>query len=112
MSKVYFTQIPLKNHHGRLIQTLNISTAEDFGEVVELMPPQTAFFNTKQLSKQLDNQLKDYDYDQGDVIVLLGDPVIMAATIAVLSKRRDLFAILKWDKNLRRYIKIVINSDI
>lgn len=112
MPKVFFTQIPHRRQDGKLIPAFNVSSAGQFGEIVTIMPPQTAFTNTKILAKQVDEEISEYSYEDGDVIVLLGDPVVIATTIAVLSRYCSIFAILKWDKNLGRYLKTVVNVNI
>lgn len=111
MPKVYFTQIPHKRHEGKLIPAFNVSSAGQFGEIVTIMPPQTAFTNTKILARQVDDEISKYRYEDGDVVVLLGDPVVIATTIAVLARYCSIFAVLKWDKNLGRYLKTVVNVD-
>lgn len=105
MAKVYVTQIPHRKDEatGSFTPTVNISPASEYGEVVVMMPPRAAFFATRDLVDQLEEKLKDYDYEAGDCLVTLGDPVVAAAAAAILG-RKGRFTVLKWDRQLGRYV--------
>ncbi len=105
MPKVYVTQIPHKKdpETDAFVPILNITPATEHGEVEVLMPPRAAFFDTRDLIRQLEEKLKHYDYEAGDSIVTLGDPVVAAAACAILG-RHGKFTVLKWDKQLGRYV--------
>lgn len=104
MPKVYITQVPHKKDKatGSLVPSVNISPASEHGEIVIMMPPRATFFATADLIKQLREQLKDYDYEGGDALIAMGDPVVIAAACAVLAIKGS-FTVLRWDKNLGRY---------
>ena len=106
MSKVYVTQIPHRKDKDTdaFVPTININPATEFGEVVVMMPPRASFFATADLVAQMREHLKDYDYDAGDCIVALGDPSVIAVAFAILGKMFGKFTVLKWDKNVGRYI--------
>lgn len=104
--KVYVTQVPLRRDNGTsaLVPSVNIAPASEHGEVVIMMPPRANFFATQDLVKQLREHLKNYDYEAGDSIVVLGDPAVIAVACAILGKLYSRFTVLKWDKNVGRYI--------
>lgn len=104
MPTVYVTQIPHKKdpETGAFVPSINIHPASDHGEIVVMMPPRASFYATTDLVRQLEECLKNYDYEAGDCIVTMGDPVVMAAACAILGKRGP-FTILRWDRNLGRY---------
>lgn len=110
MPKVYVTQVPhLRDRATQaLVPVFNITPAQEHGELVTMMPPGAAFFNTAELVRQLAERLFPYDYEAGDSVLLLGDTTIVAATVAVVSKRNHKFAVLRWDRNLGRYTRVVI----
>jgi hypothetical protein len=54
--------------------------------------------------KQLREKLEHYDYEAGDSIVAMGDPSVIAVACAILGKLHGRFQVLKWDKNVGRYI--------
>jgi hypothetical protein len=106
MKKVYITQIPHRRDRetSSFVPTVNVAPASEHGEVVVMMPPRAAFYATADLVKQLKDKLKDYDYEAGDSLVAMGDPAVIAVACAILGKLHGKFTVLKWDKNVGRYM--------
>lgn len=106
MSKVFITQIPHKRDKdtGAFVPSVNISPASEHGELIVMMPPRAAFFATGDLVKQMRDHLKDYNYEAGDSLVALGDPAVIAVACAILGSMYGKFTVLKWDRNVGRYI--------
>jgi len=118
---VFVTQIPHRKVTGfaqqsprmedskpeAFIPAMNISPAAEFGEIKVMFPPRVSFFNTLELSKQLHEILKDYNYEAGDCLLPLGDPILIASACAMLGKHGR-FYVLRWDKNLGRYTRSTI----
>lgn len=111
MPKVYVTQLPHQRDvaTGALVPRFNLGPAQEHGDVVVMMPPQAAFQATSELTRQISERLSGYEYADGDSVLLLGDTIIIAASVAVLAKHHGKFTVLKWDRNLGRYIRSVIN---
>lgn len=111
MAKVYVTQIPHKRDGdtGALVPSVNIMPAAEHGEVIVMMPPRASFFATADLTRQLREHLKNYDYAAGDTLVALGDPSVMAVACGLLGAMFGKFSILRWDRNLGRYIQAHIS---
>lgn len=109
--KVYITQIPHRrdNETGAFVPAFNIGPALEHGTPVVMLPPRAAFHDTKELVKQMVDGLRDYDYDAGDSLLPLGDPAVMAVAAAVLGKQFGKFIVLKWDRNIGRYLPTHIN---
>lgn len=107
MARVFITQIPHRRDRetGAFVPSVNISPAAEHGELVVMMPPRAAFHATADLVDQLESYLDDYDYEAGDSIVALGDPAIIAVAFAILGKQHGSFVVLKWDRNVGRYIQ-------
>jgi len=105
--KVFVTQIPHRLDGQTLIPAINIGPASEFGEIEIMFPPRANFFATNILVKQLEEKLNDYNFDNGDSLLPLGDPVLLAAACAILGKRGD-FRVLRWDKNIKRYTQSTI----
>jgi len=105
MAKVFVTQIPHKKDASTnaLVPSVNMNPAAEYGEIVIMMPPRASFHATSDLVKQLTEHLKDYSIDDGDCLVALGDPTIIAVACAILGKEKGKFTVLKWDRNLGRY---------
>lgn len=107
---VFVTQVPNKKDAttGAFVPVVNISPATEHGDIRIMMPATANFFATNDLTLQLNEGLKDYDFDRGDSIVALGDPVIIAVVGALLARISPSFYVLRWDKNLARYVKIKV----
>lgn len=111
MAKVYITQVPHKRDEETraFVPAFNIAPASEHGDLVIMMPPRATFHATAELVSQLREHLKHYDFDGGDSIVALGDPSIIAAAAAILGRTVGKFRLLKWDRNIGRYIAAIIN---
>lgn len=105
---VYVTQIPNRNVGGLMVPAVNISPAVEHGEVCVLMPPTASFFATQDMITQLRAGLRDYSFEHGDSVIALGDPAIIGVVGALLMERGRSFNVLRWDRNLGRYVKISI----
>lgn len=104
--KVYITQVPHRHdpETGAFVPSVNIGPAAEYGEVVVMMPPRAPFHATADLVRQLQNHLQYYDYEAGDSLVAMGDPAVIAAASAILGKRFGNIRLLKWDRNVSRYL--------
>ncbi len=110
MSTVYVPQVPHRrdNATNKFIPTINISSADEHGDIVILLPPHAPFSNSKDLIDTLSPQLGEYDFDAGDSIMAVGDPFIIATIAGMLAKQFGKLNLLKWDRQSGRYIKIKI----
>ena len=105
MPKVYITQIPHKTDvvTGDFVPSINISPAQEHGEIVVMLPHQTSFYATGELVRRLRKHLTDYNYEAGDALIALGDPSVIAVASALLGRMHGTFLLLKWDRHLSRY---------
>lgn len=94
-----------------MVPAVNIGPAQEHGEVVVMMPAHASFYATNDLMAQIANHLESYDFDEGDSLVALGDPTIIGAACAFLGKKRSKFTMLKWDRQLGKYLRSVINMN-
>lgn len=103
---VFITQVPHRHDKetGAFVPAHNISPADEHGEVKVMMPSRASFFATADLVSQLREHLVNYDYKAGDSIVFLGDPSIVAVAAALLGRIHGSFIVLKWDRNVGRYL--------
>lgn len=110
MPKVYVTQLPMKRDKGSgLLQPVfNINTAQEHGELVVMMSPQAGFRPTADLTQELSFTLADYDYEGGDAVLLLGDTTLITITCVLLARRNKRIAVLRWDRTLARYTRVVV----
>lgn len=113
VSRVFVTQVPHRRDQatGSYTPVFNLYPAEEFGAIVVMMPPQSAYVATSELLDQLGAKLDAYDYDRGDTVLLLGDTSLIAATVAILARRHERFAVLRWDRILQRYSRVVFSLE-
>ena len=111
MKKVYITQVPHKRDEETraFVPAFNIAPAEEHGELVVMMPHRAPFHATAELVAQLRLHLKNYDFGAGDSLIAMGDPAIIAAAAALLGSMGGRFRLLKWDRNVGRYLPSIIN---
>lgn len=104
--KVYITQVPHRRdpETRAYVPSINIAPAAEHGELVVMMPPRASFFATSDLVKQMKEHLQNYDYEAGDCLVAMGDPAVIAVAFAILGKQNGRFTVLKWDRNVGRYL--------
>ena len=110
MPKVFVTQLPHKRDlsTGALVPVFNINTAQEHGEIVVMQPPQAHYQPTADLTHSLSMKLFDYDFEEGDSVLLLGDTSIIAITCVLLARRNKRMCVLRWDRNLGRYTRVII----
>lgn len=107
---VWVTQVPNRRDRatGAMAPAVNIAPASEHGDVRILMPANASFFATGDLVRQLRIGLRDYNFERGDSVIALGDPAIIAVVGALLSERCRAFSVLRWDKQIGRYVKIKV----
>lgn len=111
MPTVYVTQIPVRKDKetNSLVPAVNIVTAKEYGELITLMPSRVSYANVPDMLDQIAEKLDDYNDDNGDVLLPLGDPAITAMAVGFLAVAKGKFSVLKWDRNVGRYFKTTIN---
>lgn len=111
MAKVFITQIPHRRdpNTNQLVPSVNIGPAHEHGDVVVMLPPQASFYATADLIEQVGVHLEAYSFDDGDALIAMGDPSVIAASCAYLGARFGRFSVLKWDRQLGRYLKVTVD---
>lgn len=110
MPTVFVPQVPRRKDKdtGLFIPVVNISPAEEHGDIRIMLPPTASFHATADIIDLLKPQLKTYDFEAGDSVIAIGDPSILAVVLGMLGKFYGKFYILKWDRPMQRYFKIKI----
>lgn len=110
MPTVYVPQIPRRRDSATnmFVPTVNIAPAEEHGKVFNMLPSDISFYATADLVAQLKPILKEYSYENGDSIIAIGDPSIMAVVFGMVGALNGKFYILKWDRMTSRYVKIKV----
>lgn len=113
MSKVFITQVPSRRDRSTnvWVPTVDVSPAEEFGEVEVLLPSGAQFFAHNEVVRLIRERLNKLDYTPDDYILPLGNPIIMAVTCVIAARRgNNSLKILVWDKQTSRYIASEISG--
>lgn len=89
----------------------NVTPALQYGNLVHVIdrgvdPLLEMDFILREAERKLASFVSENDY-----LLLIGDPVVIAAVVAVLTNKVWWFNVLKWDKQDRRYVKITVDYD-
>lgn len=113
MRKVFITQVPSRRDRAAnmWVPIVDVSPAEEFGEVHVLLPAGAQFFAHNEVVRLMRERLAELDYQSDDYILPLGNPIIMAVACAIAARRSNgSLNILVWDKQTSRYIASEING--
>lgn len=105
-SKVFIPHIPSKRDNKTQIwvPTINIKPAEEFGDVVEILPPGSQFFAAKEMTRLIKQRLYDEDLCEQDYFIAAGSPTAMMVVAAVAARRLNgRLNILLWDGQSNSY---------
>src|SRR5690348_1340257 len=100
--RVFATQIPSRRDEATemWVPTVNVGPAEKFGEVVTLLPAGAQFFAAAETTRLIKQRLHDLDYQEGDYLLPMGSPAIMAVAAAVAARRSNgCLKLLVWDRH-------------
>ena len=107
MSKVYVVQ----NQHRwdrdkqRFEPKFDLTPAEEFGELVYLLSPTAAPFRPEPIIQELREKLKDYQ--EGDHLLLVGNPVLIGFAVTVAADvNGGRVSLLQWSGKDQRYIAV------
>jgi hypothetical protein len=114
---VYVVQAPSYRDRetGEWVPKYDLSAAEEYGRLVYLLPPG----NLPGRGEPLDTALARMrhrlsDYEDGDHLLALGDPVAMvAAAVVAASFNGGRVSLLKWDRLDQRYYpcEVIANNE-
>ena len=110
---MFATQIPSRRdaQSGLWVPTVNIAPAEEYGEVVTLLPPGSQFFAAAETTRLIKSRLHELDYQTGDFLLPLGNPVIMAVASAIAARRSNgCLNVLVWDRHSSRYVSYELEN--
>lgn len=108
MPTVFVSQLPHKKDPitGIYVPGYNIDPATAHGAIRILVPPKAPYTDSDQLMPQLAKTF-DYNFQKGDSLLLLGDPVVTAMIVLMAGKKGPV-RILRWDRNIGAYTPVVV----
>lgn len=110
MSKVYVVQ----NQHRwdrekeAFVPKFDLAKAQQYGELVCLLSPTAAPFHPGPVVEELRSKLEWYE--EGDYLLLVGNPVLIGCAVAIASQAtKGRVRLLQWSGTDQRYIPVEVN---
>lgn len=97
-----------KTHSGAIVPVHDITSAEEFGEVVHLLGPTTMPFEPEKVISVLRDKLQDFGED--DYLLPIGNPLFIGWATALANHYSDTVKMLYWNRKKKAYS--VIDSDL
>lgn len=107
MNNVYVLNVPMRRAGDRMVPSVNVGPAQEYGKLVFVFEGGASVFATRDMMLQIHEVLKNYD-PENDYIVAIGDPSIIAGACAYIGKRNNKLRLLKWDRELSKYFPVEI----
>lgn len=107
MSRVYVVQDQHRWDEGtsRLVPKFDLSTAEEYGDLIFLLGANAAPFNSPPIIRELQQKLSDYQDD--DYLLLIGNPCLIGWSVAIAADMNEgRVQLLQWSGKDRRYIPV------
>ena len=107
MSRVFVVQSSMRRsvRSGDLVPKFDLSPAEEYGELFELLSPSARPFESDHVISQLHDGLATYCSD--DYLLLIGNPCLIGFAVAIASDVNDGHVkALQWNGKERRYITV------
>jgi hypothetical protein len=94
---------------GRFEPKYDLSPAAAHGEIIDLLSPTAAPFNSRPIIEELRRKLEDFG--PGDCLLLIGNPVLIgvAVAIAACSNGGDV-DVLQWSGKEGRYLRVALSG--
>lgn len=107
MPKVFVPQVPSRfDRAARIwVPIVDLSSAKQYGELVELLPPEANRLHTGPLVAAMKESMAQIT--EQDWLVAVGDPSLIAAAAAIAAARcHGALRILKWDRITSTYLAV------
>ena len=107
---VYITQNPMRrNGQGDLVHTHDLTPARKYGDLEVLLPSGPVKIEPGPTVAKLRRKLARFT--EGDWLLCLGDPVVIAAASAIIANMNDgIVPLLVWDRHLKEYLSIRVDT--
>lgn len=105
MPTVYLPQNPMKKdpETQELKYKLDQQKLQRYGVIEEVCPFSAINRSNKSILKHIKKVLKKYNFNEGDLVFLSGDSIVITCCIAFLVQHHKNFRILRWNYNEQDY---------
>lgn len=84
-AKVFIVQLPMmwNTEKTQKVPKFDFKKAQEHGDLVFLLTPNANPFKLEPILAELRHSLSDYRFDDGDSLILVGNPVLMGVVAAI-----------------------------
>lgn len=103
MTRVFIPILPTRYDKAtdKRVPSLDLNAAAKYGELVNML---IGPVGKEELPEALDNIREQSQYiEKNDLVLVVGDVVLVAAAIAYVSQRNGSVNVLRWDRQRRDY---------
>lgn len=111
MSRVFVVQNQHRwdQRNERFVPKFDLSSAEEYGELVPLLSPTASPFNAGPVIVDMQEKLKGFSND--DYLLLIGNPALIGWAVAIAADYNEgAVTLLQWSGKDRRYIPITADN--
>lgn len=109
-NRVLVTQLPSRREGDSWVPTIDITPASKHGEVEIILPMGINFPSAEMIKEQLYKKIIAFDRSR-DILLPMGDPIVMAVACAMMGSYHGHFRMLKWDRHDHGYNVFEIEAD-
>ena len=92
-----------------LVQKYDLEPAEEYGDLVYLLSPTAAPFNSKPIVEELKESL--YGFSDDDYLLLIGNPALIGFAVAIAAdNNQGNLKLLQWSGKDKKYLPIKVNG--
>lgn len=104
-SRVFVVQNQHKWDGNSFVPKFDLTSAAEYGELIYLLTPTAAPFNSKPIIEELREKLIDFSND--DHLLLIGNPALIGFSVAIAAESNGgAISLLQWSGKERRYVRI------
>lgn len=108
MSIVYAVQSPQQRVAGRIVPKYDLSPAETYGSIQELLSPTAKPFNPKPIIDELYNKLENFSDE--DFIICIGNPILLSMAVTIAADINEgRVNLLQWHGLKSEYVPVQID---
>lgn len=110
-ARVFVVHLPTgRDDNGRVVPTMNLTPAADFGEVLFILPASHNPFSDPAATMSLILAFLEHEgFSDKDYLLLVGNPILIGYTcIAAASFVSETLRVLQWNRASRTYLPVIL----
>lgn len=108
--RVFIPQVVLRFNPqlGKLVPLYDFTPATQHGLLVPVLENDDDTNFLSRFTPKVKQALSDFTHE--DFLLAVGDPCLIALCAAVISRRSPIFTMLKWQREIKMYVKMEIRA--